>query len=208
MATIKMRRGTSTQWSTANPVLSQGEIGYETDTELMKIGDGVTTWNLLPYILDEASLNAQIEEQVIAATAGHTPGSELGQANMTTGSSTTAVYPTTALISPLSIVVTGQGRPVDIELFIPELRHSVANTRMYGFIVSQITGSGIVYEQVASVKAVATTDGPPLYLKRRKVLTLGTEYTFAFYVCSGAAGTLTYGAGGGLNNMFTSVVSR
>jgi hypothetical protein len=46
------RRGTSAEWASANPVLDAGEIGYETNTKVIKIGDGVTPWNtlLMPYI--------------------------------------------------------------------------------------------------------------------------------------------------------------
>lgn len=33
----------------ANPVLLDGEIVYESDTNLHKIGDGKTAWNSLPY---------------------------------------------------------------------------------------------------------------------------------------------------------------
>jgi hypothetical protein len=46
---IQLRRGLSTQWTTANPVLFQGEIGLETDTRKFKIGDGTTAWSSLPY---------------------------------------------------------------------------------------------------------------------------------------------------------------
>lgn len=50
MATrIKLRRGTSLQWSSANPILSLGEFGYESNTTRFKIGDGVTPWNELDY---------------------------------------------------------------------------------------------------------------------------------------------------------------
>lgn len=46
------RIGTSAQWATANPVLEDGESGYERTPEgklLWKTGDGVTHWNDLPY---------------------------------------------------------------------------------------------------------------------------------------------------------------
>jgi hypothetical protein len=43
------RRGTAAEWTTANPILADGELGIETDTSLMKIGDGVTAWSALPY---------------------------------------------------------------------------------------------------------------------------------------------------------------
>jgi len=46
---IQIRRGTAAQWVTANPLLMIGEMGYETDTNLLKAGDGVTLWVSLPY---------------------------------------------------------------------------------------------------------------------------------------------------------------
>src|SRR5271166_78869 len=46
---IQLRRGTAAQWSSANPILAQGEEGYETDTSKMKIGDGTSTWASLVY---------------------------------------------------------------------------------------------------------------------------------------------------------------
>lgn len=41
---------TATEWTTANPVLGLGEVGYEIDSGgLFKIGNGTSTWNQLPY---------------------------------------------------------------------------------------------------------------------------------------------------------------
>jgi hypothetical protein len=48
--TIRLRRGTAAQWSSANPVLGAGEAGFETDTNVLKIGDGVTAYNSLSDI--------------------------------------------------------------------------------------------------------------------------------------------------------------
>lgn len=50
--TIKLRRGLSTDWSAANPVLAQGEVGVELDTLRAKIGDGVTVWDALPWFIE------------------------------------------------------------------------------------------------------------------------------------------------------------
>ncbi len=47
--TIKHRRGTATQWTSAATVLAAGEFGVETDTGLFKIGDGTTAWASLGY---------------------------------------------------------------------------------------------------------------------------------------------------------------
>jgi hypothetical protein len=46
---IQIRRDISAKWSLNNPILLEGEIGYETNTTYMKIGDGVTPWNNLSY---------------------------------------------------------------------------------------------------------------------------------------------------------------
>lgn len=42
--TIRVRRGTAAQWASANPVLLAGEPGMETDTGVIKYGDGSTAW--------------------------------------------------------------------------------------------------------------------------------------------------------------------
>ena len=46
---LQLRRGLSTEWTAANPVLASAELGIETDTNLFKIGNGITSWNFLPY---------------------------------------------------------------------------------------------------------------------------------------------------------------
>ena len=46
---IQYRRGTAAQWTSVNPVLAQGEPGYEYDTGKFKVGNGVDPWNVLPY---------------------------------------------------------------------------------------------------------------------------------------------------------------
>ena len=48
---IQFRRGTSIQWSSADPVLYDGELGYETNTKVIKFGDGETAWNALPVAM-------------------------------------------------------------------------------------------------------------------------------------------------------------
>lgn len=51
---IQHKTGTAAQWTSVNPTLAKGEIGFETDTAKMKIGDGVTTYNNLPYLQAQA----------------------------------------------------------------------------------------------------------------------------------------------------------
>lgn len=48
--TFKLKRGTAARWAEVNPVLEQGEPGFVYDENRLKIGDGITHWNDLPYI--------------------------------------------------------------------------------------------------------------------------------------------------------------
>ncbi len=53
-ATIQNKTGTAAAWTSANPILAKGEIGVEIDTAKMKVGDGVATYNHLPYLQAQA----------------------------------------------------------------------------------------------------------------------------------------------------------
>jgi hypothetical protein len=46
---IQIRRDTASKWKVNNPILLDGELGYETDTKYLKIGDSTTPWNELMY---------------------------------------------------------------------------------------------------------------------------------------------------------------
>lgn len=46
---IQLRNDTAANWTAADPILAQGEMGIETDTRLFKIGNGVDTWSELEY---------------------------------------------------------------------------------------------------------------------------------------------------------------
>lgn len=65
---IQFRRGTASQWTSANPILSSGETGYETDTGKLKIGNGSTAWSSLDYFLDTSELASTYLTQASAST--------------------------------------------------------------------------------------------------------------------------------------------
>jgi hypothetical protein len=62
MATrMQQRRGTAAQWTAANPVLAAGEIGFETDTNKFKMGNGTSAWSALQYFANAAELAALVD---------------------------------------------------------------------------------------------------------------------------------------------------
>ena len=52
---ITLRTDTAANWSSSNPVLLLGEMGHESDTDKIKLGDGVTAWSSLSYYAEAVS---------------------------------------------------------------------------------------------------------------------------------------------------------
>ena len=82
MATrIQLRRDTLLNWSTVNPILAEGEIGIETDTDKLKIGNGIDAWNILNYY--EPALDKHSELTLDDGTNPHgTTKSDVGLGNV------------------------------------------------------------------------------------------------------------------------------
>lgn len=78
---FQFRRGTASEWSSANPVLAAGEMGIETDTRKVKIGDGTTNWANLSYGLGSDDLQA-------VTTTGATTNQAISITNSTVSSNT------------------------------------------------------------------------------------------------------------------------
>lgn len=70
---IQFRRATAASWATSNPTLATGEPGVETDTHRLKIGDGTTVWNALPYAALDATTYITTYELVLSPTAPPNP---------------------------------------------------------------------------------------------------------------------------------------
>lgn len=84
---IKTRRDTAANWVTTNPVLAAGEAGLETDTGLLKHGDGTTTWENLGY-----TPTAVVEEKVLNSS-----GSPITKGSVVYISGATGDHPTISL---------------------------------------------------------------------------------------------------------------
>lgn len=81
---IVLRHDTEQNWKTKNPVLLEGEAAVSTDNNLIKIGDGRSTWDALSYVNDaktashyegdatENETDAEVIARVLADTAPNT----------------------------------------------------------------------------------------------------------------------------------------
>lgn len=78
---IKVRRDSSANWTSTNPILQAGELGFESNTNKLKIGDGLTAWAALPYLQlgKTTQEGAPIANGTIAISTAITVAHNLGQ---------------------------------------------------------------------------------------------------------------------------------
>jgi hypothetical protein len=71
---IQMRRGASTSWNATDPVLAEGEFGFDTTAGQLKIGTGTTSWSNLDYLVTDGSLGTSLGDYIELVEKGSTSG--------------------------------------------------------------------------------------------------------------------------------------
>lgn len=61
---LQHRRDTAANWTSKDPTLAAGELGFETDTLKFKIGDGATAWTVLAYQAAVAYTDEEAQDAV------------------------------------------------------------------------------------------------------------------------------------------------
>lgn len=140
-----------------------------------------------------------VDEAVEQAIEDHTPGISLGYAERPTSHTPTSG----GTIPSLTVIVVGQGRPVDIEAQVTKGYHSAASAPL-----TFALQSGAVSIASDEGNSYSTTTGKSFRAKRSNmVLVDGVTYTFTILVAHGLAGTMTWFADAN-RPMSISVVSR
>jgi hypothetical protein len=117
---LQLRRGLSSEWTSSNPVLAQGEMAVELDTHRFKIGDGVTNWVSLPYggLQGPAGTNSVItvtsplfvasnKVLAITGTIGYADSSNVNHAGYVLGISSNSATAGTAINISTTGLMTG-----------------------------------------------------------------------------------------------------
>ena len=102
---LQVRRDTAANWTSTNPTLASGEIGFETDTLKFKIGDGSTAWASLGYQAGAFNGGTITNTLVVSNTVGvNTSGTFIS--TITTGTAPFTVSSTTR-VANLNVATSG-----------------------------------------------------------------------------------------------------
>lgn len=88
--TLQVRKDTAANWTSNNPKLFSGELGFETDTNYLKVGDGATDWTGLGYRLQQGVLStsspqfAKVKTPIIYPASDSTTAVQINKADGTT----------------------------------------------------------------------------------------------------------------------------
>lgn len=182
---IQVRRGTTTQWNDSDPVLSEGEIGYNSTLGQIKIGDGETIWSELTYFATDAELNTSLEGYIEITEKGAVDGvAELdANKNVLTASSvifegaTTNDYQTTiTVVEPVQ----------DATITIPNVTGNMITSGDTGTVTSTMIADGAILN--ADINASAAIAVSKLAASTISGVTLGSNLN-ALTIGTGLSGT-------------------
>ena len=169
---IQFRRDTAANWTSTNPTLAAGELGFETDTGLFKIGNGSTAWTSLTY--------------AVSVTASST--TTLTNKDLTSGTNT---FPTSLA------TLTGTQTLTNKTLTAPIITYSVnAQTgTTYTFVASDAGAIVTASNSSALTYSIPTNASVPFAIGSQiTVISIGTGLTTLQAVTSGTTTVLSTGA--------------
>jgi len=171
-AVIQVKRGTASSWTSANTVLAAGEIGYETDTGKMKVGNGSTAWTSLGYTVTDGDISS------VTAGTGLSGGGNSGGVTLSLSTPVAVAYGGTGITSFGSGVATWLGTPSSSNL---------------AAAVSDETGSGsLVFGTSPTITTPIITLGTstPTFSANAYTLVSGDQYKFLLSSNGSTAGTV------------------
>ena len=181
---IQMRRGTSTQWNNADPILNEGEIGYNSTLGQIKIGDGTSQWSALTYLATESELNSSLANYIELTEKGAGDGvAELdSEKNVLTrasvifeGATTNGYQTTVTVVDPTQ----------DNTLTIPNVSGNIITSGDTGTVTNAMLAGSIANDKLSN--SAITINGTPV--------SLGGTITIAGDIEGVSAGTGLTGGG-------------
>jgi hypothetical protein len=177
---IQLRRDTAANWTSTNPTLAAGEIGFETDTGKFKIGTGALAWTnaSLKYSQDASLLSG-----TASITALTTSGSVTVGGNLTVNGTTTSINSSTLQVDDKNLELGSVAGVAGIVANVENGSGEVTTSTAYNFIIGQ---------SVTRTAGAAYAGG--------SIIAIASPTTFTVSGTFGATGTATLTIGGADDN--------
>jgi hypothetical protein len=141
---IQLRRGTTSQW-TNNIVLSAGEVGVNTETKQIKVGDGSTTWGALPYFASGTITSVTAGNGITVYT---TAGSSASSGAISIAIDETAIFAKNIINAKGDLIV---GTADDTAVVLP-----VGTTANHTLLVDSTTATGVKWGAIPTLNQNTT----------------------------------------------------
>lgn len=136
---MQQRRDTAANWTSNNPTLAAGEIGIESDTKKMKVGDGTTAWTSLTYAATGTVTS-------ITAGTGLSGGTITGSGTIAIDSTVATLTGTQTLTNKtLTSPVINTSVTTSAVLVAPQERLTVSATAATGTVNFDASTQGVLY---------------------------------------------------------------
>ena len=192
---IQLRRDSSGNWSATNPVLAEGEMGVELDTNRSKLGDGVSNWRDIDYMTDTNAVgtydanylikNRNVGDQIVVSTGTTTFNGrgEFGSGVKVTGGFAGDIVNGIGSADRDELNIYAEGQPkITCRANQTTVRAEGSNTAIYVLANSSATNTGGT--ATFGIRNIPRLDGQP------------TTNTYTHYSADSASAT------GGINEGF------
>jgi len=159
-ARLKVRTGTNAAWTSANPILAAGEPGFESDTRVLRIGDGATAFLSLDQIKTTDGFEASFQpiSDNVTSLAGLTLGANL--LLYSTGIGALATASLAAKGRAFLAASTEAAQRTALQLGNAALLDTSRNTN-FAVDVNLLAARGTIKTMVDATAAAAVTAGAP-----------------------------------------------
>jgi hypothetical protein len=165
---IQLRRDTAANWTSSNPILRAGEVGIETDTRKLKIGNGTSTWTQITDYVSDEKLNTSTAASTYAPLASPTLTGTPTAPTATAGTNSTQIATTAFVGTAVSALIDAAPGALDT---LNELAAAMGDDANFATTLTTSINSKIAKSDITAKGAILIGTGAGTYTSQ----TVGTN---------------------------------